>query len=62
MTPLYGQLQDIMLEGVLSVIAPRTPLAPMVFDSPHSGLDMPRGFPPCCFRRASESSRRHPYR
>lgn len=46
MTPLYGQLKDVTLDGVLSVIAPRTPLVPMVFDSPHSGLDMPKGFNP----------------
>ncbi|WP_425624571.1 N-formylglutamate amidohydrolase [Agrobacterium radiobacter] len=46
MTPLYSQLQDVTLDGVLSVIAPRVPLVPMVFDSPHSGLDMPKGFKP----------------
>lgn len=46
MTPLYSQLQDVTLDGVLSVIAPRVPLVPMVFDSPHSGLDMPNGFKP----------------
>lgn len=46
MTPLFGHLEDVTLDGVLSVIAPRAPLVPMVFDSPHSGLEMPHGFSP----------------
>lgn len=46
MIPTSGNLEDVTLEGVLSVIAPRTPLVPMVFDSPHSGLEMPHNFTP----------------
>lgn len=46
MIPTFGNLEDVTLEGVLSVIAPRTPLVPMVFDSPHSGLEMPHNFAP----------------
>ncbi|WP_117195843.1 N-formylglutamate amidohydrolase [Rhizobium terrae] len=41
-----GDLKDLTIEGVISVIAPRAPLVPMVFDSPHSGLDMPQDFHP----------------
>lgn len=41
----FEELQDRTVEGVLSVIAPRAPLVPMVFDSPHSGLSIPADFP-----------------
>ncbi|MGF6177759.1 N-formylglutamate amidohydrolase [Ensifer sp. 4252] len=43
---MLDEFQDLTLAGVLSVIAPRTPLVPMVFDSPHSGLDLPADFKP----------------
>jgi N-formylglutamate amidohydrolase len=43
---LLNDLCDQTIPGVLSVIAPRAPLVPLVFDSPHSGLTMPAGFEP----------------
>lgn len=45
--------------GVLHVIPPKTPAAPIVFDSPHSGLTLPAGFRPAVdekmVRRASDT-------
>lgn len=46
MKTIFGEFQDVTAEGVLSVVAPRAPLVPMVFDSPHSGLQMPADFHP----------------
>lgn len=43
---MLDAISDLTIDGVLSVVAPRGPLVPMVFDSPHSGLDMPAGFRP----------------
>ncbi|WP_404401960.1 N-formylglutamate amidohydrolase [Pelagibacterium halotolerans] len=42
---MFG-LEDQTLPGVLSVEAPRAPFVPVVFDSPHSGLDIPDDFRP----------------
>jgi N-formylglutamate deformylase len=39
-------LCDRTVPGVYSVIAPKAPLVPMVFDSPHSGLILPDDFHP----------------
>lgn len=46
MKTIFGEFQDVVIEGVLSVAAPRAPLVPMVFDSPHSGLEIPADFKP----------------
>jgi N-formylglutamate deformylase len=43
---MLDDITDLSIDGVLSVIAPRAPLVPMVFDSPHSGLEMPADFKP----------------
>lgn len=43
---LLNDLSDQTIPGVLSVTAPRAPLVPLVFDSPHSGLTMPADFRP----------------
>ena len=42
--PLLPVPEDI--PGVLSIDAPKAPLVPLVFDSPHSGLDLPVDFHP----------------
>ena len=39
-------ISDLTIDGVLSIVGPRKPLVPLVFDSPHSGLDMPDDFRP----------------
>lgn len=43
---MLDKIEAIEIEGVLSVEAPRVPLVPLVFDSPHSGLQMPADFYP----------------
>lgn len=44
--PLLSDLADHGMPGVLTVTAPRAPLVPLVFDSPHSGLSIPPDFRP----------------
>ncbi|MCX8995891.1 N-formylglutamate amidohydrolase [Rhizobiaceae bacterium BDR2-2] len=46
MRTMFEDLQDRMIEGVLSVTGPKAELVPMVFDSPHSGLTIPDDFEP----------------
>ncbi len=46
MKTILDAVKDETIDGVLSVIAPRGALVPMVFDSPHSGLDLPADFNP----------------
>lgn len=43
---MLDKIESIEIEGVLSVDAPRTPLVPLVFDSPHSGVMIPADFHP----------------
>ncbi len=43
---MLDKIEAIEIEGVLSVEMPRAPLVPLVFDSPHSGLQMPVDFHP----------------
>ncbi|MGU3576020.1 N-formylglutamate amidohydrolase [Brucellaceae bacterium C25G] len=38
--------EDTHLDDVFSTIAPKVPSLPLVFDSPHSGLTIPRDFKP----------------
>ncbi|MGH1413859.1 MAG: N-formylglutamate amidohydrolase [Pelagimonas sp.] len=40
--------QDLLqaIPGTLHVVAPQTPMGPLVFDSPHSGVTLPNDFTP----------------
>tara|TARA_R100000365_G_C2748622_1_gene80856 strand:- start:17887 stop:18789 length:903 start_codon:yes stop_codon:yes gene_type:complete len=44
--PFPAPPQDFSLPGVLSVEGPKAPYLPLVFDSPHSGLEIPADFHP----------------
>lgn len=43
---MIDPIQDLVIDGVLRVQAPRAAAVPMVFDSPHSGLAIPADFHP----------------
>lgn len=43
---MLDQIEAVEIAGVLSVETPRSALVPLVFDSPHSGLQMPHDFHP----------------
>jgi N-formylglutamate deformylase len=47
---MHAPPADRLVPGVLRLDAPRAPRRPLVFDSPHSGTDMPDGFRPAAPR------------
>ena len=44
--PFPAPPQDFFLPGILSVEGPKSTYLPLVFDSPHSGLEIPEDFHP----------------